>query len=81
MSITSNVKCTVDEVQLLLSLEFRQNAVDFVSFTPVGRPISSILQLTKTTRNRLYSVSALLQTRGTVVLYIIQHILCQGNCV
>ena len=27
---------TVDEVQLLLSLEFRQNATDFVSFTPVG---------------------------------------------
>ena len=39
ISITSNVKFTVDEVQLLLSLEFRQNAVDFVSFTPVGRPI------------------------------------------
>ena len=29
----------VDEVQLLLSLKFRQKAVDFVSFTPVGRPI------------------------------------------
>ena len=39
MGIASNVKFTVDEVQLLLSLEFRQNAVDFVSFTPVGRPI------------------------------------------
>ena len=39
ISIISNVKFTVDEVQLLLSLEFRQNAVDFVSFTPVGRPI------------------------------------------
>ena len=39
ISITSNVKFTVDEVQLLLSLEFRLNAVDFVSFTPIGRPI------------------------------------------
>ena len=26
-------------MQLLLSLEFRQNAADFVSITPVGRPI------------------------------------------
>ena len=39
MGIASNVKFTVDEVQLLLSLEFRQNVGDFVSFTPVGRPI------------------------------------------
>ena len=30
ISVTSNVKCTVDAVQLLLSLEFRQNAADFV---------------------------------------------------
>ena len=39
ISITSNVNFTVDEVQLLLSLEFRQNAADFISFTPVGRPV------------------------------------------
>ena len=38
VNITSNVKFTVDDVQLLLSLEFRQNAADVVSFTPVGRP-------------------------------------------
>ena len=37
--ITSNVTFTVDEVQLLLNQEFRQNAADFVLFTPVGRPI------------------------------------------
>ena len=39
ISITSNVNFTVDKVHLFLSLEFRQNVADFVSFTPVGRRI------------------------------------------
>ena len=39
ISVPLNVKFTVDEVQLLLRLEFWQNAADFVSFTPVGRTI------------------------------------------
>ena len=39
ISVPSNVKFTVDKVQLRSSLEFRQNAANFVSFTPVGRTI------------------------------------------
>ena len=39
ISITSNVKFTIDEVQLLFSLEFLQNAADVVLYTPVCRPI------------------------------------------
>ena len=39
MSITSNVKFTVDEVKIIFNHEFRQNVMDFVLFTPVGRPI------------------------------------------
>ena len=39
ISVPLNVKFTVDEVQLLFSLEFLQNAAHLVLFTPVGRTI------------------------------------------